>query len=111
MNTQHKHVLVAIRKGYVVQYLKKKASRKFVKAVFYFLKIDDGNKCWIEITDKEAILGDGEKMYKVPCLLSFDWGNAYIDRIQNTLLELSKCNSHITSRVFYYSNPGVVIDE
>ena len=79
--------MTAIRRSHVVEYLKKGTSVKFTKTNFYFLKSDDDNKCWIELTGKQYKLCVGEGI-QVPHLLNFEVRKAYIDRLQNTVPKL-----------------------
>ena len=73
---------------YVVGHLKKGTSGKFARSIFYFLKSEGNNKCWIdEVTSMQCNLGGGEGM-QVPCLLDYEGRKAYIDRLQNILLKI-----------------------
>ena len=88
---------LAIRRGHVAGYLKKGTSRKFAKAIFYFLKCDENNRCWVEVNGKRWNLGDRERM-QAPCLLHFGWRKVYVDRLKRFSAKLWKCTPKVLTK-------------
>ena len=52
MNSVDKYAIAAIRGMHVVRHLKKGTCRKFAKTISYFLKPDENNRGWVEVTGK-----------------------------------------------------------
>ena len=54
LNSVDKYAVAAIGRGHVVGHLKKGTSRKFAQTISYFLKCDENNRRWAEVTGKRC---------------------------------------------------------
>ena len=70
INLMDKYVVTALRGTHIVGQLKKGTNGKLAKTIFYFLKCNENNRSWVEVTGKQGNLGDGEGM-QFPCMLHF----------------------------------------
>ena len=102
MNSVDKYAVVAIRGGHVIGHLKKGTSRKFRKAILYFLKFDENNGCWVEVTGKRCNLGD-EKGMQVPCMLHFEAIKVYFDSLLSKYMKIYCQNLTKLSFLLIYS--------
>ena len=79
-------VAVLNRRGRVSGHLMKGKTGRFAKTVFYFLRADSNNKCYVEILAAPVNQGDGMGM-KVPCSLHFVGRCDFITLLKSELIE------------------------
>ena len=70
----------------IVGHLKKGASRRFAKTIFYFLCSDGNSSAWAKVTGKRCTLGDGEGI-QVPCKLSLSGKPKFVSPLRKELMK------------------------
>ena len=89
MNSVDKYAVAAIRGGYAPGHLRKGTSRKCAKILFYFLKCDESNRYWVEVSGKYCNLSNREEMQDL-FILHFKGRKVYIDGLKSHLPKLRK---------------------
>ena len=73
----------------IAGHLKKGATGRFAKTIFFFLRSDPYSNSSVQITGKRCNLGDGEGM-QVPCRLSLSGQAKYMKNLKQELTKMKE---------------------
>ena len=71
----------------IIGHLAKVKSGKYAKKMFYFLRSDPQNNCYVEVTGKAENIADNKQM-RIPCLLQFTGNYKMIKVLQELIYKL-----------------------
>lgn len=71
----------------IIGHLANMKSGKYVKKMFYFLRSDPQNNCYVEVTGKAENKADNKRM-RIPCLLQFTGNYKMIKVLQELIYKL-----------------------
>ena len=86
MNEVDKYAVAVLddKENNVVGHLPKGQSGKYAKTIFYFLRSDPLNSCFVKVTGKAINMGDDKGM-RIPCLLEFSGNGESIQLLKKLL--------------------------